>query len=159
MAILSNGNIEYLFNNNLDELNSLLSNYDYHQLKEFTEADILSICNKCKIETISLDFEHLIIDPRQEKGQIYNYNKNFYQDSQEYLTVEGKRFYISIKIKSGSESINYGCDCDFTPESDKNYENMDSDRLSIFFSFFIPDYDFKGKDKNTKLKIVMGKIS
>lgn len=168
MSIFTGQYIYDYFKNLYDAIERKINSYDYRQLKDFSSADIDLIVNYYRIQNVAVDFDNSRREVKNGEGEIYNFDSQVFEDEQEYIDVKGKyiTFYAPIigdwsllkysLGEQGFEMLNY---------YDKNYEDIEpihnpaTNSYSLKIVIFIPDYEFKNKDKDKINELVKVKLN
>ena len=99
-------NISEVFDESLKKISRKLSEYDYKQLKEFSDDEIAAIASIGMVENVLIDFEHPIFSAQHGKTKVYNHMRLSYFEN-EYYNVDALVVDVKIPILQGANLVTY----------------------------------------------------
>ena len=103
-------NISELFEKNHNLINAKLEEYDYRQLKEFSDEDVENISKLGCVEQVIIDFDNPFYSTQLGKMQVYNMYR-FSPHDKEYITVDSIDVIVKILIPQGDDITKYSTNC------------------------------------------------
>lgn len=102
----SGSNITELFNRKLESIKRKLNEYDYKQLRDFSEDEIQAISNMGYVENIVVDFDNPVYKPSRGTMRVFNQFRSFEFEKQ-YFDVDSLDIFVMIPILANVDIVNY----------------------------------------------------
>ena len=102
----SGSNITELFNRKLKIIQRKLNEYDYKQLRDFSEDEIQAISDMGYIENIAIDFDNPVYKTSRGTMRVFNQFRSF-NFEKEYFDVDSLDVFVMIPILANVDIVNY----------------------------------------------------
>ena len=166
MSLFTGQHISNYFNRLEEAIKNKIYEYDYRQLKDFSDADIGSLVEYYKVHNVEVDFDEANVQVKNDKDEIFNYDSQIFDDEPEYKKVKGKRFFFHALINGEWSLLKYDLgeqSYEMINYHDENYERMDISlnasigKHDVSFQIFVPDFELENKTKEEVLQLLNNK--
>ncbi|MBP3495727.1 MAG: hypothetical protein J6K52_05905 [Clostridia bacterium] len=107
MKIFEEGqNILTVFEKQKGNIVKKLSEYNYKQLRDFSEYDVSAIADIGVLEQVIIDFENKSYEPKRGKMKVYNHFRSVVYDK-EYYEVDSIDVVVKIPVMQGEHLFRY----------------------------------------------------